>query len=219
DPVAVDRVLGAEPALAPSVAARPGVRVPRAVDGFEIAVRAVVGQQISVAGARTVLARLVARARSEPVPPPTAPDDPGPATALVPFPDPAAVLTLPDDAFGMPAARRETIRTLAAAIVAGELDLDPGADRAAQLSALRRLRGIGEWTASYIALRALGDPDVFLPTDLGARRAAAALGLPDDPRALAAYAARHWAPWRSYALLRLWRSGGTTPPCPLRSVH
>jgi AraC family transcriptional regulator of adaptative response / DNA-3-methyladenine glycosylase II len=70
---------------------------------------------------------------------------------------------------------------------------------------LRSISGIGDWTAGYVALRALGEPDAFLPTDLGVRRGAAALGLPDDPAALAAHADRHWAPWRSYALIRLWR--------------
>jgi AraC family transcriptional regulator of adaptative response / DNA-3-methyladenine glycosylase II len=193
DPVAVDAALAGDPTLAPHVAAEPGVRVPRATDGFEVAVRAVVGQQISVAGARTVLARLLAAA------------GPTPSTGLVPFPDPATVLALPDGAFAMPARRRGTIRALAEAVAAGELDLDPGADRAGTAARLAAVPGIGAWTADYIALRALGDPDVFLPTDLGARRGAVALGLPGDAVTLAAHAREHWAPWRSYALIRLWR--------------
>jgi AraC family transcriptional regulator of adaptative response / DNA-3-methyladenine glycosylase II len=123
----------------------------------------------------------------------------------VAFPGPAAVLELPDEAFAMPARRRQTIRSLAGAAAAGELDLDPGADRAQTAARLRAIGGIGDWTADYIALRALGEPDAFLPTDLGVRRGAAALGVPDDPAALAAHAAQHWAPWRSYALIRLWR--------------
>jgi AraC family transcriptional regulator of adaptative response / DNA-3-methyladenine glycosylase II len=190
DPVAVDAALAADPALAPAIAKEPGVRVPRAVDGFEIAVRAIVGQQVSVAGARTVLARLQ-----------TTPMD----GELRPFPAPAEVLALPDEAFPMPARRRQTIRSVAAAVDAGELDLDPGADRTETAARLRAIPGIGDWTADYIALRALGEPDAFLPTDLGVRRGAAALGLPDHPAALAAHAERHWAPWRSYALIRLWR--------------
>jgi AraC family transcriptional regulator of adaptative response / DNA-3-methyladenine glycosylase II len=105
----------------------------------------------------------------------------------------------------MPLRRRQTIRAVASAIAAGELDLDPGADRAETAARLRAISGIGDWTADYVALRALGEPDAFLPTDLGVRRGAAALGLPDDPARLAAHAARHWAPWRSYALIRLWR--------------
>jgi AraC family transcriptional regulator of adaptative response / DNA-3-methyladenine glycosylase II len=220
DPVAVDAALAADPALAAGVAANPGVRVPRAVDGFEIAVRAIVGQQVSVAGARTVLARLVAASAGR---------DGGPDYVdhvvsarpaerhadelhdqrepdwLVPFPGPEVVLALPDGAFTMPGRRRQTIRALAAAVAAGELDLDPGADRTEVAARLRTISGIGDWTAGYVALRALGEPDAFLPTDLGVRRGAAALGLPDDPAALAAHADRHWAPWRSYALIRLWR--------------
>ena len=100
------------------------------------------------------------------------------------------MLALPDDAFGMPAARRETIRGLAALVADGELDLEPGADRAAGTARLLALPGIGAWTAGYIAMRALGDPDVFLPTDVAVRRAAGRLGLPTDPGALAAHAAR-----------------------------
>jgi AraC family transcriptional regulator of adaptative response / DNA-3-methyladenine glycosylase II len=220
DPVAVDAALAADPAMAAGVAANPGVRVPRAVDGFEIAVRAIVGQQVSVAGARTVLARLVAASAGR---------DGGrgcvdhvvsarPAERhadelhdqrepewLVPFPGPEAVLALPDAAFTMPGRRRQTIRALAAAVAAGELDLDPGADRTEVAARLRTIGGIGDWTAGYVALRALGEPDAFLPTDLGVRRGARTLGLPDDPATLAAHADRHWAPWRSYALIRLWR--------------
>jgi AraC family transcriptional regulator, regulatory protein of adaptative response / DNA-3-methyladenine glycosylase II len=185
DPVAVDATLAADPALAPHVAKEPGVRVPRAVDGFEIAVRAIVGQQISVSGARTVLARL--------------------SLGFAGFPTPAELAEAPDDAFAMPATRRATLRALAQAMAAGDISLDPGADRADTEAALRAIAGIGPWTAQYVALRALGDPDVFLPTDLGVRRGAAALDLPADPAALAAHAQRRWAPWRSYATIRLWR--------------
>jgi AraC family transcriptional regulator of adaptative response / DNA-3-methyladenine glycosylase II len=185
DPQAVDEVLAADPALAETVAKEPGVRVPGAVDGFEIAVRAVVGQQVSVGSARKVLAKLVKGAGSDG------------------FPDAATVRALPDEAFAMPAARRATLRGLAAAVAEG-LALDGGSDRAEVRDELLTLPGIGPWTADYIALRALGDPDVFLPSDLGVRRGAAALGLPDDPKKLAAHAER-WRPWRSYATIRLWR--------------
>lgn len=193
DPVAVDATLRADPALAERVAKEPGVRVPRAVDGFEMALRGVVGQQISVAGARRVLARLAHHG------------GPPPPGELRPFPGPAEVLALPDEAFAMPARRRETIRAVAAAVAEGRLRLDPGADREETVARLREISGIGPWTADYIALRALGHPDGFLPTDLGARRGAAALGLPDHPNRLADHAAAHWRPWRSYALIRLWR--------------
>jgi AraC family transcriptional regulator of adaptative response / DNA-3-methyladenine glycosylase II len=185
DPAAIDEVLAADAALSATVAKEPGVRLPRAVDGFELAVRGVVGQQISVPAARTVLGRLAAPGKQ--------------------FPTPEQVLALPDDAFGMPAARRRTIRALAEAVASGEVLLDGGADRAETEARLLELPGVGTWTVSYISLRALGHPDVFLPTDLGVRRGAAALGLPDEPNALADYAQR-WRPWRSYAVIRLWRN-------------
>jgi AraC family transcriptional regulator, regulatory protein of adaptative response / DNA-3-methyladenine glycosylase II len=200
DPVAVDGALAGDPVLASQVAADPGVRVPRAVDGFEVAVRGVVGQQVSVAGARTVLAHLLAAGgphRSGTA----APD----GIEVAQFPDPGTVLGLPDSAYRMPARRRATIRALAEAVAAGQINLDAGADRAETAARLRAIPGIGAWTADYIALRALGDPDAFLPTDLGVRRGAVALGLPGDPTTLAAHAEKHWAPWRSYALIRLWR--------------
>ncbi|WP_239125513.1 DNA-3-methyladenine glycosylase 2 family protein [Catellatospora bangladeshensis] len=245
DPAAVDAVLGADPALSAAVTAEPGVRLPRSVDGFEMAVRAVVGQQISVSGARTVLARLCAAAAAlddaelgRPAPtrhPATGLDDrPGTRTAaersgsfgetagmsarlaavspkLQPgqgtmpgFPTPEQVLALPDEVFAMPGARRRTVRALAEAVRDG-LRLDAGSDRAATREALLALPGVGPWTADYVALRALGDPDVLLTTDLGTRRGAKALGLPDDPAALARHAER-WRPWRSYAQIRLWRA-------------
>jgi AraC family transcriptional regulator of adaptative response / DNA-3-methyladenine glycosylase II len=103
----------------------------------------------------------------------------------------------------MPASRRATLRALATAVLAGEVDFD-GGDHDDVLAALRALPGIGDWTVQYVAMRALGEPDVFLPTDLGVRRGARALGLPDDPKALAAHA-QQWRPWRSYAVVRLWR--------------
>ena len=191
DPEAVDAVLAADPALAETVAKEPGVRVPGAVDGFEIAVRAVVGQQISVAAARRrALAKLVAAA--------------GRRACRLPGCRRTACCALPGrrvrDARRAPgdAARRWPPPWSTG------LQLDGGSDRAEVRDALLALPGIGPWTADYIALRALGDPDVFLPTDLGVRRGAAALGLPDDPKKLAAHAER-WRPWRSYATIRLWR--------------
>jgi AraC family transcriptional regulator of adaptative response / DNA-3-methyladenine glycosylase II len=208
DPAAVDATLAADPALAPTVDKEPGVRVPRAVDGFEMAVRAIVGQQISVSSARTTLRRLIHAAGTGHADRPGHADPPGAASGmppLVPFPTASAVAGLPDDAFGMPVARRETIRALAQAVAAGTLDLDPGADREETVARLRALPGIGAWTAGYVAMRAIGDPDVFLPTDLAVRRGAAALGLPDSPTELDRHAAA-WRPWRSYALVRLWRA-------------
>ena len=190
DPVAVDGTLGADPALSAQIKTDPGVRVPRAVDGFEMAVRAIVGQQVSVSGARTTLGRLL-----------------GPAVPgeLRGFPTAHAVAALPDEAFRMPAARRVSIRALAEAVADGKLDLEPGADREDAVARLLELPGIGAWTAGYVAMRAIGDPDVFLPTDVAVQRGAKSLGLPHTPKALEAYAER-WRPWRSYALMRLWRS-------------
>jgi AraC family transcriptional regulator of adaptative response / DNA-3-methyladenine glycosylase II len=167
-----------------------GTRLPRAVDGFEMAVRGVVGQQISVSGARTVMAKLV-RGKVG-----------GSGFGL--FPTPQELLELPDEVFAMPVRRRETLRALARAMLDG-LTLDSGSDRESTRAALLELPGIGVWTADYILMRALGDPDVFLPTDLGSLRGAAALGLPTDPRELARHAEK-WRPWRSYAQILLWRA-------------
>jgi len=121
------------------------------------------------------------------------------------FPTAAEVADAPDAAFGMPATRRRTLRALATAVADGTLRLDPGADRAETYAQLVAIPGIGPWTAQYVALRALADPDVLLGSDLGVRRGAAALGLPDDPDALTRHAQLAWAPWRSYATIRLWR--------------
>jgi len=207
DPDAVDATLADDPALAAAVRAEPGVRVPRSVDGFEMAVRAIVGQQVSVAGARTTLGRLIRAARPAPIEEPAELGGFPSAepTELSGFPSAAAVAELPDEAFGMPVARRESIRALARAVAGGELDLEPGTDRDETVKRLMDLPGIGAWTAGYVAMRAIGDPDIFLPTDLAVRRGARALGLPDDPRSLADHAER-WRPWRSYALIRLWRA-------------
>jgi len=222
DPTAIDGVLGADPALATAVAADPGVRVPRAVDGFEVAVRAIINQQISVAGAITVLGRLVAAAPTGDAIPTTpdgaastdaAPDDtdsapgddaPHTGRGLRPFPDAATVAKLPDGAFPMPKTRIATIRALAEAVASDQVVLDGSVDRDETRAALEEIPGIGPWTANYVAMRALGDPDVFLGSDLGVLRAAAAAGLPETPTRLIAHAKR-WAPWRSYAVVRLWR--------------
>jgi AraC family transcriptional regulator of adaptative response / DNA-3-methyladenine glycosylase II len=186
DPVAVDETLGADPALTDLVAARPGLRSPGAVDGFEMAVRAIVGQQISVAGARTLLGRICAQY--------------GSATfageALRLFPTPADLID--SDSLPMPKARRRTVSALAAAMAGGGLILDPGADRAPTRTALVALPGIGPWTADYLAMRALADPDVLLSSDLGVAKSAAARAIDlSDGRP-------DWAPWRSYATHHLW---------------
>lgn len=204
DPVAVDRTLAADPALIADVDAAPGVRVPRSVDGFEMACRAVVGQQVSVASARGVLSRMAAEL-GEPVATP----DGVPVERL--FPSPEAVAKAPDEALPMPNARRQTLRMLADAVTAGDVVLDPSADRDATRRALLALPGIGPWTVAYIAMRGFGDPDAFLATDLAVRRGAARLGLPDVPTELESRS-RRWGPWRSYAVVRLWRWASETRP-------
>jgi AraC family transcriptional regulator of adaptative response / DNA-3-methyladenine glycosylase II len=195
DPMAVDALLASDPLLRPLVAAAPGKRVPRTVDGAELVIRAIIGQQVSVAGARTTTARLVARFGK----PLTTPD--GTLTHLFPEAD---VLADADPAdLGMPVGRARALVTVARATADGALCLDPGADRAASIDALRSLAGIGDWTASYVAMRALGDPDAFLAGDLGLRRALERLGEVADP-ASAARLAQRWRPWRAYALQHLW---------------
>ncbi|MFE0641869.1 AlkA N-terminal domain-containing protein [Streptomyces sp. NPDC058877] len=195
DPVAVDERLRADPLLAPLVDEAPGRRVPGTVDPAEFAVRAVLGQQVSTAAARTHAARLVT-AHGTPV------EDPeGGLTHL--FPDPGALAALDPESLALPRSRRTTLLTLVRALAEGSLPLGPADDREEARARLLALPGFGPWTTEIIAMRALGDPDSFLPGDLGVRRAAEGLGLPGTPAALTARAA-HWRPWRSYAVQYLW---------------
>jgi AraC family transcriptional regulator of adaptative response / DNA-3-methyladenine glycosylase II len=204
DPVAVGEELGADPLLARLVRRRPGLRVPGHVDGAEVAVRAVLGQQVSVAGARTLAARLVASHG--------APLAAGDHVVTHQFPTADALADLDPAEMAMPRARGRALATVMAAIRDGSVVLDRSADRAEVRAALVALPGIGPWTADYVALRALGDPDVFLPTDLGVRHAAARLGLDDI-----ATRSERWRPWRSYALLHLWSS--LDDPTPVRTTR
>jgi AraC family transcriptional regulator of adaptative response / DNA-3-methyladenine glycosylase II len=187
DPVAIGEVLGADPVLARLVAANPGLRVPGAWDEFEIAVRAVVGQQVTLAAARTLLGRIVERCGG------------------AGFPTATALLDADLDGIGMPGARVRTLLAVAAAVDTGDVVLDGSAPIEDATAALLALPGIGPWTASYLAMRTLGDADAFPIGDVGLRNAATRLGLPTEPRALASHAER-WRPWRSYAVLHLWRS-------------
>jgi AraC family transcriptional regulator of adaptative response / DNA-3-methyladenine glycosylase II len=197
DPAAVAAHLGADRLIGPLVRGAPGLRVPCSVDGAELAVRAVLGQQISVPAARTGAGRLVAE-HGEALPRPR-----GAVTAL--FPTPAVLAALDPARLPMPRARAVALVALCCALAAGELRLDAGADRAEARRRLLALPGIGPWTAGYVAMRALGDPDVFLAEDLGVRHALRRLGGPDDLRAARALAAA-WAPWRSYASQHLWQA-------------
>ncbi|WP_306296940.1 AlkA N-terminal domain-containing protein [Streptomyces sp. Amel2xC10] len=195
DPVAVDDQLRTDPLLAPLVDKAPGRRVPRTVDEAEFAVRAVLGQQVSTAAARTHAARLVT-AYGDPV------DDPeGGLTHL--FPTPEALAAVDPETLPMPRTRRVTFTTLTTQLASGTLHLDVDSDWAETRARLLALPGFGPWTVDVIAMRALGDPDAFLPTDLGVRRAAGELGLPATPAALTARAAA-WRPWRAYAVQYLW---------------
>ena len=210
DPEAVDRVLGADTALAPLVANSPGRRVPRTVDGSEFAVRAVLGQQVSTAAARGAAAALVA-VHGTPVA-----DGGGGLTHLFPSPGELAGAS-PSLAGG----RGATLDGLVDALATGRLDLGPGCDRDEARRVLGALGGIGPWTVEMVAMRALGDPDAFCAGDLGVRRAAGALGLATTPAALGARADA-WRPWRAYAVQYLWATSdhpvNTWPPVPGRAA-
>jgi AraC family transcriptional regulator of adaptative response / DNA-3-methyladenine glycosylase II len=193
EPATIAAALSADPVLAPLVADRPGLRVPTTVDAWETVVRAIVGQQVSVAGARTLLGRIVRDLGSTEV------------GGLRVFPTAAEVADAGVDriaAIGMPGARARSLAAVASGVAGGSIDLRSG-DLDAVGEALLAVPGIGPWTVAYVRLRALGDPDVLPETDLGIRHGAAALGLPDAPRALAERA-RAWSPWRSYAAQHLW---------------
>ena len=233
DPVAIGALLSADPVLAPLVVKAPGRRVPRTVDAAEFALRAVIGQQVSTAAARTHAGRLAA-AYGEPVTDPA-----GGLTRLFPSPEVlASVLTAsapPGSILGtsppgsapagspagparggrpaaapgglaMPRARQVSFAALATALASGQLDLSPGSDWARAREVMAGLPGLGPWTIETIAMRGLGDPDAFIPGDLGVRLAAKALGLPATPAALTKRAA-DWRPWRAYAVQYLWATG------------
>jgi AraC family transcriptional regulator of adaptative response / DNA-3-methyladenine glycosylase II len=195
DPQMHAAVIGADQTLAPLLAENPGLRTPGAVDGAESAIRTVLGQQVSLAAARTFGARLVA-AHGTPL---AEPD--GSITHA--FPEPHVVAEAGLEGIGLTRSRRETVRELARRIATGKLVLDGGADRAEVQRRLLEIPGVGRWTADYVSLRALGDPDAFPAGDAGLRRAARRLGLPGSVAALAARSQR-WRPWRAYAAHYLW---------------
>ncbi|HQA79023.1 MAG TPA: Ada metal-binding domain-containing protein [Propionicimonas sp.] len=213
DPVGIDAVLSREPALAESVRRTPGVRLPGAVDPHETLLRTMIGQQISIAAARTQLRRLVEACGPElPLPPADGayPErwlrltKPQASTALGRlFPTAAQVAAHGRDVLVGPKARIESILGVAQRLTSGELDLDWADDPSDQHRRLVAERGVGEWTASYVAMRVLGHPDVLPTGDVALRTGAARLGLPDRPAELAAWGARV-SPWRSYAALHLW---------------
>jgi AraC family transcriptional regulator of adaptative response / DNA-3-methyladenine glycosylase II len=194
DPAAVDDVLARDPVLGPWARKAPGLRVPGTIDGDELALRAVLGQQISVRAANTLAGRLAAE-HGEPV-------DGGPGVTHL-FPSAARIAELAPDALPLPRSRSATVCAVAAALACGEIVVDAGVDRDHLAATLLARRGVGAWTAEYVVLRGTGDPDRFLASDLGVRRALDALGVaPGQARAVS----QHWRPWRSYAVVHLWRS-------------
>ena len=197
DPVGIDEALGREPALAPAVAATPGIRLPGAVDAHEMLLRALIGQQISVAAARTHLSRLATSLGTSVK---------GNAEGLTTlFPSAAQVAARGREVLTGPRARIDNIIAICGLLATGELDLGFADDPIAQHDRLVAISGIGEWTANYVAMRVLGNPDILPTGDVALRTGARRLGLPDRPRELAAWGA-HIAPWRSYASLHLWRA-------------
>ena len=194
NPQAIAEHLSGDPRLSASLSRRPGLRVPGAFDGFELALRAVLGQQISVKAATTVFGRF-ARAYGESMQTPfPGLVHSGPRAALI-----AAASLEEVAALGLPRARALTVLSLARAVSDGTVRLEPGVNPGQTVAALKELPGIGDWTAQYVAMRALRDPDAFPASDLGIYRA---LGVSKPRDALAA--AERWRPWRAYAVLHLW---------------
>lgn len=190
----IEAQLGADPVLGPLVRRRRGLRVPGTVDGFELAVRAIVGQQVSVAGARTVIGRLAVSLGERRA---------GANGLTHRFPSPVALAKADPGSFPFPRVRGEALLSVARLVLDARLDLDRGADAAAARAELLGVRGIGPWTASYIAMRALGDTDAWLPGDVGLRNALERLGQPAGGAA-AERLAQGWRPWRSYGVMHLW---------------
>jgi len=203
DPQAVIQALGSDPLMGPLLHAAPGRRVPGHVDGHELAVRAVLGQQVSLPGAATLAARLVGEygeALRRPV---------GAVTHV--FPSAAALAGADPERLAMPGSRRRALHGLAAALAGGALTLDGGSDREEARARLLALPGIGAWTADYIAMRALRDPDAFPASDLGVRHALEQLGHDGRPAAAERLAER-WRPYRAYAVQHLWAQLATSRP-------
>jgi AraC family transcriptional regulator of adaptative response / DNA-3-methyladenine glycosylase II len=202
DPEAVTRVLGADPALAPVVAAVPGIRVPGAVDGFELVLRAMLGQQVSVAAARTAAGQL-AEALGERLP--TVEDETSMAALTTLFPTAEQVAEHGSEVLRGPRKRIDAIVAVATAVAEGKVEIHVGRDPEELRTELLALPGIGPWTADYVLMRVLGVPDVLLTGDLVLRKGAATLGIPDDVEGLIERS-QAWKPWRSYAGMYLWRA-------------
>jgi AraC family transcriptional regulator, regulatory protein of adaptative response / DNA-3-methyladenine glycosylase II len=197
DPLAIAEALGHDDVIGGLVRARPGLRVPGCIDGDELALRAVLGQHVSLRAARTQTAHLVetfGTSLEKPL---------GTVTHL--FPATAALAEADPTAFAGLGPRRDALRTLAARLANGDVRIDAGSDPRKALTRLLAIRGIGPWTAAYVAMRGFHDPDAFPHGDAGLRRALRALGHPDDPRSVTTLQQR-WRPWRTDAALQLWTS-------------
>jgi AraC family transcriptional regulator of adaptative response / DNA-3-methyladenine glycosylase II len=197
DPLAIDAKLAEDTKLAPLVTRIPGIRVPGTFDPFELVVRAIFGQQVSVAGARTSLGRFAARFGT-PLDPPS-----GHISHL--FPSAEQVAEIRPDAFEMPRGRAKAIHRVAELVARGTLDLSGDSPAGETLHILGDVRGIGPWTLAYVAMRVVRDPDAFMAGDLGVRKGFEVLGLPVIPRELLERAER-WRPWRAYAMMHLWHA-------------
>jgi AraC family transcriptional regulator of adaptative response / DNA-3-methyladenine glycosylase II len=204
DPCAISGFFAGDPVIGPLAAGCPGRRAVGAVDGDEIAIRAVLGQQVSVAAARRLGARLVALCGAA-LPGAVEPGADGGALTHV-FPDAATIAGLDPASLPMPLARGRALVTLASALASGAIRLDPGADREETGARLLTLPGIGPWTAGYIRMRALSDPDMLLPGDVGVMRAFRQLAAGDVDAV-----SERWRPWRSYATHQLWATLESAP--------
>jgi AraC family transcriptional regulator, regulatory protein of adaptative response / DNA-3-methyladenine glycosylase II len=197
DPETIDVALARDTTIAPFVHRTPGMRVPGTFDAFELVVRAIFGQQVSVPGARTSLGRFAARFGT-PLDPPN-----GDITHL--FPSAERVAEISPEALRMPRGRAEALRRVGELVASGELDLSGGSRLDDTLHTLSEVRGIGPWTLGYVAMRALRDRDAFLAADLGVRKGFEMLGLPTTSREVLKRAER-WRPWRAYAVMHLWHA-------------
>ena len=190
DPLEIATCLGSDPSLAPLVEANPGRRIPGAWDPFEVAVRAIVGQQVSVKGATTVMGRIADRFGER-------------VDGRMLFPSPEILATLCPDDLPMPQARALAIRSLADSVATGDIDFAGQWDTETLVDSLTSIKGIGPWTAQYIAMRALNDPDAFLHNDLVLLKVARQhIGIDSASELLAR--AEDWRPWRAYAGMHLW---------------
>jgi AraC family transcriptional regulator of adaptative response / DNA-3-methyladenine glycosylase II len=223
DPVAIGEALSCDPALAPLVRARPGLRVPGGWDGFEVAVRAILGQQITVKGATQLAGRIVAAIGDRVT------DDGGGVAGLThAFPRPERFDADTLSALGMPRARAAALAGLARASANDPRLFDPRGDLEAAVAHLCKLPGVGEWTAQYIAMRAMGESDAFLAADIGVQRGLGVRGRPRPKASQVLARAQRWRPWRAYAVLHLWmadvaanarRVSSSPPRHPTRKVR